>query len=176
MELADACARNRAFGGVSTRRAGRCPCYTGSRCWLQSNMTTRHQPKKCVFYVQYTNPQCYPPLENSARIFVAEGWRVVFLGVESEGDTKCLAFADSGNVDVQLLPRWGSRSLIKLHFLWFMLRCLLRILAIRPSVIYLSNQYSTPLGALLTYISSKPIVYHEHDHPGECPSSLNGKI
>jgi glycosyltransferase involved in cell wall biosynthesis len=139
-------------------------------------MTTRHQSKKCVIYVQYTNPQCYPPLENSARIFVAEGWRVVFLGVESEGDTKCLAFADSGNVDVQLLPRWGSRSLIKLHFLWFMLRCLLRILAIRPSVIYLSNQYSTPLGALLTYISSKPIVYHEHDHPGECPSSLNGKI
>jgi glycosyltransferase involved in cell wall biosynthesis len=139
-------------------------------------MNTRHQPRKCIVYVQYTNPQIYPPLENSARIFVAKGWRVVFLGIESEGDTKRFAFVDSGDVEVHLLPRWASRSLIKLHFLWFTLRSLLRLLAIRPSVIYLSDQYSTPLGALLTYFSSKPIVYHEHDHPGEWPSSLKGKI
>src|ERR1700692_3892103 len=125
-----------------------------------------------VVYIQCTNPYIYPPLEHSAKIFAAHDWEVVFLGIHVEGVADGLRFGRISGPKVELLQRWGSGLLLKLHFVWFLLWCWWKILIMRPALLYVSDPITCPVGTILALATSIPVVYHEHDSPSDVPNSV----
>ena len=122
--------------------------------------------EKRILYVQYTNPGAYPPLEHSSRILADSGWRVRFLGTESDA-TNRLAFPPHPNIAVRLRPFQQPGWRQKLHYLSFMGWCLRCCLTWRPNVVYCSDPLSAPIGVFVWYLLRLPVVYHEHDAPGQ---------
>ena len=117
-----------------------------------------------ILYVQYANPGAYPPLEHSSRIFAADGWRVLVLGIGLRG-TEALRFASHPKIQMRTLkycrPGWRQ----KFHFLWFALRVLLTELRWRPDWVYASDPLSCPAAWMLSFLSRWHLIYHEHDSP-----------
>ena len=116
-----------------------------------------------IVYIQYTNPTYYPPIEHSATIFRANGWRVTLLGIHSKGETNNLQFDADLNAETKFLPNWGNRSLLKLHFCIFVFWCWATLYLRRPNLVWLSDRMACPVGALLALTTSIPLVYQEHD-------------
>jgi glycosyltransferase involved in cell wall biosynthesis len=120
------------------------------------------KPKRIV-YVQYTNPAAYPPLIHSSRMLAERGWQVLFLGTGSEG-SGALRLPKHQRIRVRQLrfqpPGWRQ----KLHYAYFHLWCLARVLAFRPAWIYCSDLFACPCGWLFSLFGMR-VVYHEHDSP-----------
>jgi glycosyltransferase involved in cell wall biosynthesis len=117
-----------------------------------------------VAYVQYTNPGGYPPLEHSSRILASRGWRVLFLGTSAFGSS-ALTFPRHPSIAVRQLKFCPPGIRQKLHYAWFTLWVLFRVLAFRARWIYASDPLSCPVALALSFLPGIRIVYHEHDGP-----------
>ena len=120
--------------------------------------------KGYIFYIQYTNPAYYPPLENSAKIFSEQEYQVFFLGTQSVSANDLIAKSRK-NVTVRLLPYCPPGFFQKIHFLYFCFTAFWQAVFLRPRWIYFSDFMSTPAGVLLSLFMRKRIIYHEHDSP-----------
>jgi glycosyltransferase involved in cell wall biosynthesis len=117
-----------------------------------------------LLYVQYTNPAEYPPLEHSSRLFVRNGWQVLFLGTSSlTGDT--IRFPADQGVRVLLLPFCSGGWVQKLHYAWFAAWVLAWTLRWRPTWVYASDVLACPVALILSFLPGLKIIYHEHDAP-----------
>ena len=61
-----------------------------------------------VVYIQFTNPELYPPLEHGSKILVQNGWECHFLGRHSAMTGK-IAFATLSGRTVECMPKWSMR-------------------------------------------------------------------
>jgi glycosyltransferase involved in cell wall biosynthesis len=123
-----------------------------------------------IFYVQYTNPAGYPPLEHSSRILADEGWQILFLGTGASGADR-LRFPPHPNISIRQMafgpPGWRQ----KLHYLRFVLWVLGWALWWRPRWVYASDVLSCPVAVLLSFLPGTRVIYHEHDSPGASGNS-----
>ena len=124
-----------------------------------------------VVYVQYTNPAVLPPLDQSAKIFTAHNWEIIFLGRHLKGDPDAFRLDEAVASSVELMGYWGGGPLLKLNYLWFIVWCCWRVLMIKPTLLYVSDPISSPVGIVLAFTTSVPVIYHEHDSPFEIPRS-----
>jgi glycosyltransferase involved in cell wall biosynthesis len=119
---------------------------------------------KRIFYIQYTNPAGYPPLEHSSRILGDDGWQVTFLGTGALG-ADALRFPPHPNIRVRRLsfcrPGWRQ----KLHYSYFCLWVFIWALLARPVWIYVSDALACPAALALGILPWLRILYHEHDSP-----------
>ncbi len=119
---------------------------------------------KKVVYLQFTNPGIYPPLIHSSGFFLNAGWKVLFMGIFSHGESCTLAMPERKGCEVQLL-RWvdpGIRQ--KIHYLRYMLWSLLICLRQRPDAVYCSDPLAVLPGIILKKMGFY-VIYHEHDSP-----------
>jgi glycosyltransferase involved in cell wall biosynthesis len=124
----------------------------------------RRQPRRKLMYVQYTNPAAYPPLEHSSRIAAADGWDVLFVGVDVLG-AESLRFPPHERIGVRRLaaiPAGGRQWLRYIYFALWVLRC---ALVWRPSRVYASEYLACPIGLGLSFVPGLKVIYHEHDSP-----------
>jgi glycosyltransferase involved in cell wall biosynthesis len=128
-----------------------------------------------ALYIQYTNPEAYPPLENSSRILGNAGWEVVFLGTGSVG-ADALTFAKHGRIQVRKMPLSPRGWRQKLHYLSFALWSLTWAVWWRPRWIYASDLLSCPIALLLSFLPRARVIYHEHDSPAATASGLFQKL
>lgn len=126
-----------------------------------------------IAFVQYTNPGGYPPLEHAAHILAESGWDVLFLGTGAFG-SKALTVAPHHRIEVRQIPYSGSRWSRPFHFSYFMAWVLASLWRWRPSWLYLSDTASTPVCMIWSLVSSRNIVYHEHDTP--CPKTVTSLL
>lgn len=118
-----------------------------------------------VLYFQYTQPQLYPPLLRSARLFKRQGWDVRFYAPRWTDADELRVFSEECGADVRMLGSGGS-SADKAGYLSYIagaLRCIARE---KPDWVYLSDIYAAPIGTWAPKVVKK--IYHEHDqyyHP-----------
>lgn len=117
-----------------------------------------------ILYLQYTNPACYPPLEHSSRILANAGWKVLFLGTGAYGGNT-IRFPKHSNIQIERLDFCVAGWWQKLHYIWFCLWVMGRVLCWRPHWIYASDLFSCPLSLLLSQFFRGRVIYHEHDSP-----------
>src|SRR5215469_9701456 len=96
-----------------------------------------------VLYIQYTNPGCYPPLQHSSRILADAGWDVSFFGTESFGSSRALSVSPHPRIRITKLS-FPSPGVLKLHYLWFCLRVVWRVISWQPAWLYASDILSCP--------------------------------
>ena len=132
-------------------------------------MLNEHKPGnhkgQRILYLQYTNPACYPPLEQSSRILAGAGWEVLFLGNGTLGDSNGLRFRNYPRIEVRQLRFHTAGWKQKLHYLWFCVWCLAWAMWWRPQWVYASDLLACPPALLLSWVPRLRIVYHEHDSP-----------
>lgn len=114
-----------------------------------------------VLLIQYTNPGGYPPLHHIAGILRADGFELRFLGTGAYG-TDSLGIPGA---DVRRMKFRKGGLLQKLHYLRFVMWCLLCCLIWRPRLVYASDPFSTPVGVLVHRLLRLQVIYHEHDSP-----------
>jgi hypothetical protein len=120
---------------------------------------------KKILYIQFTNPEGYPPLENGSKISVEKGWECIFLARRNELTGRIIFDAIPGR-SVKNMPLWTTRLSTKFEYGTYLLWSLFYSLTYKPNVVYLSDPLSTPIGLLLKIIGFR-IIYHEHDSPGK---------
>lgn len=160
--LRDSTSRTRRTYGVHAER--------GKRREPQSSISS---PR--VLYLQYTNPGAFPPLENSAQILASRGWSVRLVGILPPALCS-LTFRAHPNICVQLSETPESRTLLKLHYLWWCVTALLASLRWRPDWIYVSDFFATPVGVLVSYRRTTRVLYHEHDAPPSGQTSRSVRV
>ena len=116
-----------------------------------------------VFYVQYTNPAAYPPIEHSAHILADAGFDVRLLGTGIMGEA--LQFKPHRRIRLTLRPFRRAGLGQKLHYAAFVLHAIGQTLRWRPTWIYASDPLSCPIALVLSYVSTARVIYHEHDSP-----------
>jgi glycosyltransferase involved in cell wall biosynthesis len=117
-----------------------------------------------ILYIQYTNPNAYPPLEHSSQLLADDGWEIVFLGIRKHGDPA---------LDWPMLPGIRAHTLSpsspgwrrKLHYARYALWVIAWFIRWRPAWVYVSDALSSPIGLALSFWPGVNIVYHEHDAP-----------
>jgi glycosyltransferase involved in cell wall biosynthesis len=119
--------------------------------------------KKKILYIQYVNPAIYPPLEHSSRIFADRNWEVLFVGTRSYGQSDTLDFEPHPRVTVKRLRYQAPGPFQKAHFFYFALVCLWSAVRNRPSYLYASDIYSTPVALVIATLTGIKVIYHEHD-------------
>ena len=126
----------------------------------------RNSPTKDrkIAYVQFTNPQAYPPLEHSSRILAEAGWQVLFLGTLSLTANE-IQFPPHPKIRLKLLPFVKSSWLQKIAYLLYLSWAIGWILVWKPQWIYASDHFSCPLALILSFIPRLKVLYHEHDTP-----------
>lgn len=125
---------------------------------------------KKILYIQFTNPEQYPPLEHGSKILVENGWECLFLARRGEM-TGRIVFEKLEGRHVSVMPKWTSKLPAKLEFIIYFLWTLFHVVRFRPQVVYLSDPLSTPIGALFSKFG-KTLIYHEHDSPPYPPPPL----
>ena len=117
-----------------------------------------------IFYIQYTNPGCYPPLHHSARILTNAGWDVLFFGTKSFGSSSILNLPPDPRIRRKIFS-YPTRGLLKLHYLWFCVRVLWKTFWWRPAWLYASDILSYPAALLVFLLTGTSVILHEHDSP-----------
>ena len=125
-----------------------------------------------VLYIQYTNPNAYPPLEHSSRLLADAGWQVLFLGTGARGAADKLVFSPHSRVQIKLMhycpPGWRQ----KLHYLTYILWVLAWVAWSRPKAVYCSDALTCPVALLVHWLFRVPVYYHEHDSPAPATSAM----
>jgi glycosyltransferase involved in cell wall biosynthesis len=116
-----------------------------------------------IFYIQFTNPGCYPPLHHSSRILANAGWDVLFFGTKSFGSSSILKLPPDPRVRLKIFS-YPARGLLKLYYLWFCVRVVWKTFWWRPAWLYASDPLSYP-AALLASLTGTRVILHEHDSP-----------
>ncbi|HEX9953232.1 MAG TPA: glycosyltransferase [Rubricoccaceae bacterium] len=126
-------------------------------------------------YVQYANPAAYPPVMHGARILADAGWDVRMLGVEMDG-TETLREKPHPNVSVRRLPLapvgWQRRA----QYARFAASALREIALRRPTWVYASDLFSTPIALAAQRLGLTRVLYHEHDAPGAVETRLSRAV
>jgi glycosyltransferase involved in cell wall biosynthesis len=128
-----------------------------------TRVAARHRPRR-VMYFAYTNLAVYPPVDHSSRILAEDGWDVLMLSGGSD-EARDLRFEPCpGRVvkEMRFEPP-GIRQ--KLHYARFCFWVFFWALRWRPSWVYASDPFSSPVAFLLTWIPGIDLLYHEHDSP-----------
>ena len=123
-----------------------------------------------VVFIQFANPERYPPLEHSSALLLGEGWECVFLGRRDHTTAK-ITFPEAKGRVVRCLPSWSTVLPVWLEFLVFSIWVVAGALRIRPKIIYLSDAHAAPVGALLQLLGFW-VVYHEHDKPDDAVKAI----
>lgn len=89
---------------------------------------------------------------------------MLFLGTQARGANR-LEFPAHPKIQVRRLPFCAAGFKQKLHYLRFMLWCLVWSLRWRPKWIYASDPLSCPVALILSYLPGWKVLYHEHDSP-----------
>ena len=118
-----------------------------------------------IAFIQFFNPEQYPPLEHGSKILATNGWQCYFLGRRSDMTGK-ICFHPFEKRHVYFLPRVASLLPAKIEFIAFCFWVFFRLLFIRPHVVYISDPITTPLGSVLA-LTRIPVFYHEHDSPSD---------
>jgi len=116
-----------------------------------------------VFYIQFANPEQYPPLEHGSNILVQNGWACRFLGRRSAMTGK-ITFAGLNGRTVEFMPKWSMRLPAKLEFAVYAIWAVFKVTLMRPDAVYLSDAWVAPIGVFLHRLGFR-VVYHEHDAP-----------
>jgi len=114
-------------------------------------------------YIQFTNPELYPPLEHGSKILVEHGWRCTFYG-RRHAMTGTIVFPELEGRRVHVLPKWSMRLPTKVEYFLYAAWVVVNVARRRPDVIYTSDPLAAPLGWLFLRLGFK-VVYHEHDTP-----------
>lgn len=115
-----------------------------------------------IFYVQYTAPAGYPPLEHSAWLLAQHGWQVDFLGAQVRG-VEALRMRAHPSIRSRHLPVWPG-ILNRARYVVWLAWVAAELVRSRPSCLYISDVLATPL-ASIGHRFGIPVVYHEHDTP-----------
>ena len=107
-----------------------------------------YSKRNAVFYVQYTRPAVYPPLERSAILFADAGWDVCFLGIELDGDPAKLQLVRYPGIHEELRPSVSSNWRRLLRYPAFVWWCVREIVSRKPDLIYCSDIASYPVGSV----------------------------
>lgn len=145
-------------------------------CASASGKKLRIRPATCgrrLLYIQYTNPGAYPPLEHSARIFAREGWEVEFCGLTGSRPVT-LEFTPHPRVRVRRIRYWAPGLFQKLHYIFFTIWCLIRVMCWRPQWIYASDPLAAPAAQLIRCLTRCRMIYHEHDSPDPGTGETSG--
>lgn len=117
-----------------------------------------------ILYVQYTNPGAYPPLQHSAIQLASCGWQVHLKGIHGRDGAR-MEFPPFPRISMSRM-NWCAPGLRqKLHYLTFVLKCLLHALRFRPDWVYCSDPLSALPGNLINRVTGARLIYHEHDSP-----------
>ena len=85
-------------------------------------------------YIQFTNPELYPPLEHGSRILVSNGWTCAFYG-RGHAKTGTIVFPSLDGRKVQALPSWSMRLPTKVEYLLYAVWVAMQVAVHRPDVI-----------------------------------------
>ena len=124
-----------------------------------------------ILYIQYTDPQSYPPLEHSSKIFADAGWDVRFFGTRAFG-AEGIRFRPHPKIRIKRLPFCSPGWAQKIHYLFFAVRAVLEALLWRPDWVYASDLFSCLPALLLKKCFNLKIIYHEHDAPSSKTQSF----
>jgi len=124
-----------------------------------------------IFYVQYTNPGCYPPLHHSSRILADAGWDVLFFGKKSFGSSSKLNLPPDPRIYVKIFSS-PPGVFLKLHYLYFCVLVLWKTFWWRPAWLYASDPLSYPVALLAFLLIGTRVILHEHDSPSPKDSRL----
>jgi len=116
-----------------------------------------------IYYIQFTNPEPYPPLEHSSRMFVEEGLRCTFFARSNELKGR-ITFHPLEGRSVRFFPSFAVSIPVKLEFFLFTAWVVLNAIISPPKLAYCSDPFSAPIGLILMKLGI-PVVYHEHDSP-----------
>jgi glycosyltransferase involved in cell wall biosynthesis len=119
---------------------------------------------KRILYIQFTDPNGYPPLEHLSQLLAEKGWLVTFLGTGSFGKNIIEMPADR-RIEMRKLPPVRAKWRQKMQYVEFIARGFYTALNLRPQWIYASDTLSAPLALLLSKCTNARVVYHEHDAP-----------
>lgn len=114
-------------------------------------------------YIQFTNPELYPPLEHGSKMLVEYGWECAFYG-RCHAMTGTIVFPELKGRRVYALPKWSMRLPTMVEYLLYAAWVVLNVARQRPDVVYTSDPLAAPLGVLF-YRLGFHVVYHEHDSP-----------
>lgn len=117
-----------------------------------------------ILYIQFTDPNGYPPLEHLSQLLAERGWLVTMVGTASFGDNIIEMPADP-RITIQKLRAVRGRWRQKIQYLEFFGRGIQASLRLRPKWIYASDPLSAPLALLLVRLTKARVIYHEHDAP-----------
>ena len=120
---------------------------------------------KKITYIQYTNPAAYPPLQHSSRIFAKAGWKVLFLGTGSRGESNSFEFPPHENIIVKRWKYYNPGLVQKLHYIFFSFWSAFISWWSGSSWVYASDMIACPAAILARNIFGIKIIYHEHDSP-----------
>lgn len=123
----------------------------------------RSRPARRVLIVLYGNPATYPPLVRAARILQERGCAVRLVGTYGQ-QTDGLDVRQIDSLDLRLVRRGEGRTQVKVAYFVFLARALWQIAFWRPSWVYASDCYATPI-AWLAVVTGVRTLYHEHDIP-----------
>jgi glycosyltransferase involved in cell wall biosynthesis len=117
-----------------------------------------------IFYIQFTNPGCYPPLHHSSRILANAGWDVLFFGTKSFGSSSILKLPPDPRIRLKIFS-YPARGLLQLYYLWFCVRVVWKTFWWRPAWLYASDILSYPAALLASLLTGTRVILHEHDSP-----------
>lgn len=103
-------------------------------------------------------------MEHSAKIFIDHGYEVFFWGTKALAAMQ-LAVVDHPRIRVKLMSYCPPGIMQKLHFFLFCIGSIGLVLWLQPRWIYLSDPMSAPVGWVLSLLSARGLIYHEHDSP-----------
>lgn len=126
---------------------------------------------KKITYIQYTNPAAYPPLQHSSRIFAKAGWKVLFLGTGSRGESNFFEFPPHENISIYRWKYYNPGLLQKLHYLCFCIWSAFTAWWSGSSWVYASDILACPAALLARNLFGLKIIYHEHDSPNPDPKN-----
>ena len=120
---------------------------------------------KKITYIQYTNPAAYPPLQHSSRIFAKAGWKVLFLGTGSRGESNSFEFPPHENIIVKRWKYYNPGIVQKLHYIIFSFWSAFIAWWSGSSWVYASDMMACLAAIIARNIFRLKIIYHEHDSP-----------
>ncbi len=122
-----------------------------------------------IFFVQFSNPAYYPPLQHVASIFVNRGWKLSFISLQMDPHPPIKFELHGGRADFFWVQGYENRFLVYLIYLWFFLKSIYLIYYQKADWVYGSDHFSLPVLYAAKVLLKKRIIYHEHDTVSEKP-------
>lgn len=130
--------------------------------------------REAIAFVQYTSPAVYPPIMNAAQTLHARGYVVYLWGIQAFGDAQGMKMPTKEGLYLWLMRGCRPGVWQKVHYLRFVLNCVVYSLWYRPKVVYCSDLWSYPIGWILYRLFGFKVIAHEHDTPAASGRAATG--